>query len=64
MIHININGKIVQAKEGEMLLTIIRREQIDIPTLCHHEAVEPSGACRLCMVEITKPHASTLLLRD
>ena len=55
MIHITINGKVVQAQEGEMLLAVIRREQIDIPTLCHHEAVEPSGACRLCMVEITKP---------
>jgi len=37
-----------------MLLDVIRRLQIEIPTLCHHEAVEPSGACRLCTVEITK----------
>ena len=55
MINITINGKVIQANEGEMLLTIIRREKIDIPSLCHHDAVEPSGACRLCMVEITKP---------
>lgn len=37
-----------------MLLGVIRREGIDIPALCHHEAVEPTGNCRLCMVEITK----------
>ncbi|KAA3635206.1 MAG: 2Fe-2S ferredoxin [Calditrichaeota bacterium] len=55
MIHITINGKVVECKDGEMLLSVIRRERIDVPTLCHHEAVEPSGACRLCTVEVTKP---------
>ena len=55
MVKLTINGKLVQAAEGEMLLSVIRREKIDIPALCHHEAVEPYGACRLCMVEITKP---------
>ena len=38
-----------------MLLGVLRREKIDIPALCHHEAVEPYGGCRLCTVEITKP---------
>ncbi|MEW5994882.1 MAG: 2Fe-2S iron-sulfur cluster-binding protein [Candidatus Zixiibacteriota bacterium] len=54
MVHLTINGKIVKAKEGEMLLAVIRREGISIPAECHHEAVEPFGACRLCTVEITK----------
>jgi len=54
MIRITINGKVTQAHEGETLLKVIRREGIDVPALCHHEAVEPYGACRLCMVEITK----------
>ncbi len=27
---------------------------IDIPTLCHHSALEPYGACRLCVVEVTR----------
>src|SRR4030042_329901 len=54
MVNLTINGMVVQANEGEMLLAVIRREGIKIPALCHHEAVEPFGACRLCMVEITK----------
>lgn len=37
-----------------MLLSVIRRENIDVPAMCHHEAVEPFGACRLCVVEITR----------
>lgn len=52
--HIQINGKMVKVREGEMVLDAIRREGIDIPTLCDHPALEPNGACRLCMVEITK----------
>lgn len=54
MTDILIDGKKVKARKGEFLLAVARREGIDVPTLCHHEAVEPSGACRLCMVEITK----------
>ncbi len=49
-----INGRRIQAKEGETVLTTARRAGIHIPTLCHHEAVEPFGSCRLCMIEVTK----------
>lgn len=55
MIHITLDGRRVEAGKGEYLLAVARREGVDIPALCHHEAVEPSGACRLCLVEITKP---------
>ncbi len=54
MVTLTINGKVVRAEEGEMLLAVIKRQGIDIPALCQHDAVEPYGACRLCMVEITK----------
>ena len=55
MTTMKINGRLVKARKGEYLLSVCRRMGIDIPALCHHEAVEPSGACRLCVVEITKP---------
>jgi bidirectional [NiFe] hydrogenase diaphorase subunit len=54
MVTLTINGKLVQADDGEMLLAVIRRQQIDVPSTCHHDAVEPYGACRLCSVEITR----------
>jgi NADH dehydrogenase/NADH:ubiquinone oxidoreductase subunit G len=52
-VKIQINGRWYKAKEGEMVLDVLRREGIEVPALCAHEAVEPYGACRLCMVEIT-----------
>ncbi len=54
MVTLTINGKMVQAKDGEMLLAVIKRMGIDIPSTCHHDAVEPYGGCRLCTVEITR----------
>ncbi len=54
MVNLTINGKLVQAEEGEMLLAVIDRQGIDIPSTCNHKAVEPHGACRLCTVEITR----------
>jgi len=47
-----INGRAVTALKGESVLAAATRAGVEIPTLCHHEAVEDSGACRLCMVEI------------
>jgi len=49
-----IDGKRVKAEDGEMVLDVTCREGIDIPTLCVHPAVEAFGACRLCVVEVTK----------
>lgn len=47
-----VNGKEVEAKLGETILTVLKRESIDIPTLCHIEGLTPSGACRVCVVEL------------
>jgi NADH dehydrogenase/NADH:ubiquinone oxidoreductase subunit G len=55
MIRLTIDGRRVESRNGEYLLGLARKAGIEIPTLCHHEAVEPAGACRLCMVEITRP---------
>jgi bidirectional [NiFe] hydrogenase diaphorase subunit len=33
------------------ILEAAQRANIFIPTLCHHEKLEPYGACRMCTVE-------------
>jgi iron-only hydrogenase group A len=52
MIKIEVDNKTVEADEGEMLLSVLKREGIHVPTLCHMEGLPPSGACRMCLVEI------------
>ncbi len=52
MINFTINDREVSGEDGWTILEVAREHGIDIPTLCQHGAVEPSGACRLCMVEV------------
>ncbi|NLX95479.1 MAG: 2Fe-2S iron-sulfur cluster binding domain-containing protein [Rhodopirellula sp.] len=52
MIPIEVNGRTVDAQEGEMLLAALRRAGVRVPTLCHMEGLPPSGACRMCVVEV------------
>ncbi len=51
-ILLQIDGKEVKAKRGMTLLDAARSAGISIPTLCHHEKLEPFGGCRLCIVEV------------
>lgn len=52
MIKFKINDKEVEARAGWTVLETALQHGIYIPTLCHHESVEPTGACRLCVVEL------------
>jgi NADH-quinone oxidoreductase subunit G/NADP-reducing hydrogenase subunit HndD len=51
-IKIEANGQPIEAKKGETILAALRRADIQVPTLCHMEGLPPSGACRLCVVEV------------
>ena len=51
-IQFEIDGKTVTGSPDMTLLDVAKKEGIDIPTLCHHESLEPYGACRLCIVEV------------
>ena len=51
-IHLQIDGREIEAEEGMTILATARSEGIFIPTLCHHEELEPYGACRICVVEV------------
>ncbi len=50
--NIEVNGRKIQAKEGETILQAVTRAGIKVPTLCYMEGLLPSGACRMCVVEV------------
>jgi len=52
MITFKLNGKEVQGEAGEYILQVAEKYGVEIPTLCHHKALEPAGMCRLCTVEL------------
>ena len=51
-ILLQIDGKEVKAAEGMTVLEAAQTAGIVIPTLCHHEKLEPYGGCRICTVEV------------
>lgn len=51
-ILLQIDGKEAAATEGMTILEAAQKAGISIPTLCHHEKLEPYGGCRLCTVEV------------
>lgn len=54
MMKITLNGKQIEAREGETILSAARRMGLDIPTLCHMEGLPATGTCRVCVVEDRK----------
>jgi len=61
MISLTIDGHKVEALEGSSILEAAREHGIEIPTLCFHEALEPYGSCRLCVVELETPRGPRLV---
>jgi len=51
-IQFEIDGRKVKATKGMTILEAAQGAGIFIPTLCHHEKLEPFGGCRLCIVEV------------
>jgi formate dehydrogenase alpha subunit len=51
-VTITIDSKRVAADEGANLLQVARDNGIEIPGLCYHKKLTPTGACRLCVVKI------------
>ena len=49
---ITINNKEIDVKKGMTILESARKAGIKIPTLCHIDNLFPSGACRMCVVEV------------
>jgi bidirectional [NiFe] hydrogenase diaphorase subunit len=54
MIALTIDGREIQAEEDKTILEAARDNNIFIPTLCYNDELNPYGACRLCMVEISR----------
>ena len=52
MSTIQINGHTYEFEAGETILEVARRNGIYIPTLCYLKDTTPTGACRMCIVDV------------
>jgi NADP-reducing hydrogenase subunit HndD len=50
--RIQIDGKELQFSPGETILQVAWKNGVRIPTLCYLKGASPTGACRICLVEV------------
>jgi len=58
---INVDGREVKAKPGEMVISAAERGGVYIPRFCWHPRLKPVGMCRMCLVEIKGPRGFALM---
>jgi len=56
MLQVTINGQQHEFPAGTSILGALRAIGTEVPTVCYDHRLEPSGACRLCSVEIAGWH--------
>jgi len=50
--QIEVNNKMLEARQGDTILEVLTRNGMQVPTLCHIKDMIPTGSCRMCVVEL------------
>ena len=60
VVHLTVDDKDIAVSDGQTILEAVERMPGigNIPALCHHPAVKPYGACRICTVEVSEDGGS------
>lgn len=59
-VSVTIDGKTVEASEGELLIAVAERHGVYIPRFCWHPRMRPVGMCRMCLVDVEGPRGWAL----
>ena len=51
-LKVTIDQREVEARPGETVLQVARRNGIDIPHFCYHDKLSIAGSCRICLVKV------------
>ncbi len=52
LIRLEVDGRLVEGREGQTILEVCRDNGIEVPTLCYEPKLPGFGACRMCVVEV------------
>ena len=47
---LTVEGRLVTVADSATVLDAVRAAGAEVPTLCHHERLSPTGTCRVCLV--------------
>ncbi len=59
-VPVTIDGQLVYADKGELLIEAAERVGSHIPRFCYHERLRPVGMCRMCLVEVDSGRGAML----
>jgi NADH-quinone oxidoreductase subunit G len=54
MVTITVDGQVMQARKGAMLIEVTDAHQIKVPRFCYHKKLAVAANCRMCLVEVEK----------
>ncbi|MDQ1292488.1 MAG: bidirectional [NiFe] hydrogenase diaphorase subunit [Actinomycetota bacterium] len=69
VLELSLDGRRLNAREGQTVLQVAREHGVPIPTLCFLEGLSTWGSCRICMVEVgpqrvLRPACATPVVED
>jgi len=53
-VNVEINGKPVKARKGEMIIRVTDANGSYVPRFCYHDKLSVAANCRMCLVEVEK----------
>ena len=54
MIQLEIDGKKIEAQDGDSIIEVADKHGIYIPRYCYHKKLSVAANCRMCLVEVEK----------
>ena len=51
-IRLEVDGRVVEGRQGQTILEVCRDNGIEVPTLCYEPKLPGFGACRMCVVAV------------
>lgn len=61
-VSLTVDGRQVEAKPGELLITACEESGSFVPHFCYHPRMSPVGMCRQCIVEVEGPRGKSLVV--
>ncbi len=62
LVTVNINGRDVPARKGDMVIAAALGADEYIPHFCYHPRMAPVGMCRQCMIEVEGPRGPMMVV--
>jgi NADH-quinone oxidoreductase subunit G len=54
LVNIEVDGKPLKARKGQMLIHVTDASGIYVPRFCYHDKLSVAANCRMCLVEVEK----------